>query len=54
MKKLVLFVMAILMSASFYAQRNDSSDYWNTWEYNPKEGMRADFEKAVAKKNSNV
>jgi len=52
MKKLVLFALAILMSASIYSQRNDNSDYWNTWEYTPKEGMREDFEKAAAKKTA--
>lgn len=50
MKKLVFFTMAILMSISFYGQRNDNADYWNRWEYTPKEGMRVDFEKAAAKK----
>lgn len=52
MKKLVLFTMAILMSISMYAQRSNSADYWNTWEYTPKDGMRADFEKAAAKKTA--
>ena len=52
MKKLVFFTMAILMSISIYAQRSDSADYWNTWEYTPKDGMREDFEKAAAKKTA--
>jgi hypothetical protein len=52
MKKLVFFTMAILMSISIYAQRSDNSDYWNTWEYTPKDGMREDFEKAAAKKTA--
>ena len=34
------------------SQRSDNSDYWNTWEYAPKDGMRADFEKAAAKKTA--
>ena len=42
MKKLVFFTMAILMSIPIYAQRNDNADYWNRWEYTPKEGMRVD------------
>lgn len=50
MKKIVLFAMAILMSIPIYAQRNDNDDYWNRWEYTPKDGMREDFEKAAAKK----
>lgn len=52
MKKLVFFTMAILMSISIYAQRNDEDVYWNTWEYTPKDGMREDFEKAAAKKTA--
>ena len=52
MKKLLLFSMALLISASIYAQRNDNSDYWNTWEYTAKEGMNTQFEEAVAKKTA--
>ena len=52
MKKLVFFTLAILMSISIYAQRSDNADYWNTWEYTPKDGMRDDFEKAAAKKTA--
>ena len=40
------------MSISIYAQRSDNADYWNTWEYTPKDGMREDFEKAAAKKTA--
>lgn len=50
--KLVLFALTILFCASIYSQRNDNSDYWNTWEYTPKDGMNEDFEKAVAKKTA--
>ncbi len=52
MKKLLLFSMALLISASIYGQRNDNSDYWNTWEYTAKEGMVKDFEDAAAKKTA--
>lgn len=52
MKKLVVVTLAILMSASMYAQRSNEANYWNTWEYTPKDGMRADFEKAAAKKTA--
>jgi len=52
MKKLLFFTLAILMSIPFHAQRNDNADYWNRWEYTPKEGMRAAFEKAAAKKTA--
>lgn len=52
MKKLLLFSMALLISASVYAQRNNNSEYWNTWEYTAKEGMVKDFEDAAAKKTA--
>lgn len=44
--------MALLLSASIYAQRNDNSEYWNTWEYTAKDGMNKQFEEAVAKKTA--
>jgi len=52
MKKLLLFSTALLISASIYAQRNDNSDYWNTWEYTVQDGMNKQFEDAVAKKTA--
>ena len=52
MKKLVLFTTALLLSASIHAQRNDNAEYWNSWEYTPKEGKTADFEAAAAKKTA--
>ena len=52
MKKLLLFSMALLISASIYSQRNQNNDYWNTWRYTPKEGMVKDFEEAAAKKTA--
>jgi hypothetical protein len=50
MRKLLLFSMALLISASVYSQRNQNNDYWNTWRYTPKKEMAAEFESAVAKK----
>ena len=52
MKKLLLFSMILVLSASVYAQRNDKTKYWNTWEYTAKEGMQKDFENAAAKKTA--
>ena len=52
MKRLLLFSMALLLSASIYAQRNDNTEYWNSWEYTAKEGKAKDFEAAAAKKTS--
>ncbi|MBT8204227.1 MAG: hypothetical protein KJP14_03890 [Eudoraea sp.] len=52
MKKLVLTGMVLLIGTSIYAQRNDNAVYWNSWEYTAKEGSRADFEKAAAKKTT--
>ena len=52
MKKLAVVTLAILMSASLYSQRSNEANYWNTWEYTPKDGMREDFEKAAAKKTA--
>jgi len=52
MKNLFLFTVALLFSASIYAQRNDNAEYWNSWEYTPKEGKTADFEAAAAKKTA--
>ena len=44
--------MILVLSTSVYAQRNDDSNYWNTYEYTAKEGMQKDFEKAAAKKTA--
>jgi len=52
MKKLVVMSMALLMSASLFSQRNDNSEYWNTWRYTAKEGMQEKFEEAAAKKTA--
>jgi hypothetical protein len=52
MKKLLLFVMILVLSTSVYAQRNDDAIYWNTYEYTAKKGMHKDFEKAAAKKTA--
>ena len=52
MKRSVLFGIALVISASIFAQRSDEAVYWNTWDYTPKEGMRADFEKAAAEKTA--
>ncbi len=52
MKNLLLFTLALVISASLYGQRNDKSDYWNTWEYTPKDGMQQKFMEAAAKKTA--
>lgn len=52
MKRSVLFGIVLLLSTSIYSQRNDEAKYWNTWEYTAKADMRADFEKAAAKKTA--
>ena len=52
MKNLLLFTLALVMSASLYSQRNDRSDYWNTWEYTAKDGMQQKFMEAAAKKTA--
>ena len=52
MKKLFLFSMALLISASIFGQRNDNSEYWNTWQYTPKEGMAQKFRDAAAEKTN--
>jgi len=52
MKRLLLFSMILVLSTSIYAQRNNNSNYWNTWEYTAKEGMQKEFEKAAAKKTA--
>jgi hypothetical protein len=52
MKNLLLFTLVLVISASLYGQRNDKSDYWNTWEYTPKEGMQQKFMEAAAKKTA--
>jgi len=52
MKKFCLTIASILVCTLMYGQRNNNAEYWNTWEYTPKEGMRADFEKAAAKKTA--
>lgn len=50
MKKLVVVSMVLCLSASMFSQRNDNSEYWNTWRYTAKEGMQQKFEDAAAKK----
>ena len=50
MKKSVLIFALFMFCALSYGQRNNNAEYWNSWEYTPKDGMRSDFEKAVAKK----
>lgn len=52
MKKLVVVLMALVLSASVFSQRNDNSEYWNTWQYSAKEGMHDKFEEAAAKKTA--
>jgi hypothetical protein len=52
MKKLVVISMALCLSASLFSQRNDNSEYWNTWQYSAKEGMQQKFEEAAAKKTA--
>lgn len=52
MKKFFLILASILVCTLTYGQRNDNREYWNTWEYTPKDGMRTDFEKAAAKKTA--
>jgi hypothetical protein len=52
MKNLFLLLMTLVLSSSIYAQRNDNANYWNTWEYTAKEGMKKDFEKAAAAKTA--
>jgi hypothetical protein len=52
MKKLLLFSMALLISASIYAQRGNNPVYMNTWEYTVQDGMNDQFEAAVAKKTA--
>lgn len=51
MKNLSL-VMVLLACTTFYGQRNDNSEYWNTWRYVAKDGMEKKFEEAAAKKTS--
>lgn len=52
MKKTFLIGMLLLLSISIYAQRGNNAVYWNSWEYSPKDGMRAKFEEAAAKKTA--
>ncbi len=52
MRKLLLLSMALLISASIYAQRNSNREYMNTWEYTVQDEMNAQFEDAVAKKTA--
>jgi hypothetical protein len=52
MKNLLLFSLALLMSASLYSQRNNNADYWNTWRYTAKDGMEQQFMEAAAKKTA--
>ena len=52
MKKQLLLLMILVLSTSIFAQRNDKNNYWNTWEYTAKDGMRNDFEKAAADKTA--
>jgi len=47
-----LLLIALLVSASIYGQRNDNAEYWNTWEYTAKDGMQQKFEEAAAKKTA--
>ena len=50
MKNLLFLVVILVLSTSVYAQRNNNSNYWNTWEYTAKEGMNQKFMDAAAKK----
>jgi len=52
MKKLVVVSIVLCLSASMFSQRNDNSEYWNTWRYTAKEGMQQKFEDAAAKKTA--
>ena len=52
MKNLLLFTLTFVMSVSLYSQRNNNSDYWNSWEYTAKEGMQEKFMEAAAKKTA--
>ena len=44
--------MALLVSASMYSQRNDNAEYWNTWQYEAKDGMTQKFMEAAAEKTA--
>ncbi len=52
MKKLFLLTLSLLISTTIFSQRNNNSEYWNTWEYTAKEGKVTDFEAAAAKKTA--
>jgi hypothetical protein len=52
MKKLVVVLMTLVLSASVFSQRNDNAEYWNTWQYSAKEAMHDKFEDAAAKKTA--
>jgi len=54
MKKLLLFTMALIFSASMFSQRssNDNPRYWNLWQYKVKADKNQEFMDAAAKKTA--
>ena len=54
MKKLILFSMALVISAGVYSQRssNDGKRYWNVWQYKAKDGKTQEFMDAAAEKTA--
>jgi len=52
MKNLVLFTMALFISATMLSQRNDNQEYWNSWEYEVSNAMNGKFMEAGAKKTA--
>ncbi|MGB2152406.1 MAG: hypothetical protein ACPH57_08445 [Flavobacteriaceae bacterium] len=50
MKKITLFTLVLSLSFSVFGQRNEKAEYWNTWHYQPKDGMTQKFEAAAAAK----
>jgi hypothetical protein len=50
MKKLLLLFVFLVSLNTYSQQLFQNTEYWNTWVYQPKEGMIDAFEKAAAKK----
>ena len=51
MKKLLVLLLVPFFA---FSQTNPNREYWQTNKWTPKNGMNAEFESAVAKKNTKI